>query len=101
MSSGSHFYGGIHIGFEKLNRSNYCNWKFLIETYLFQKDLWEVVSGEEPEPKISSPKPTSTEEEALKKWKKKSQDKNGKYAWEALESTHEANTGIARSILRS
>ena len=33
--------------FEKLNESNYVDWRYLMEALLIEKDLWDVVDGSE------------------------------------------------------
>jgi hypothetical protein len=36
--------------FEKLNESNYADWRYLMEALLVEKDLWDVVDGSETRP---------------------------------------------------
>ena len=33
--------------YEKLNESNYVDWRYLMEALLIEKDLWDVVDGSE------------------------------------------------------
>ena len=39
--------------FKKLNESNYTDWCYLMEAFLIEKDLWDVVDGSETQPTSS------------------------------------------------
>jgi hypothetical protein len=51
--------------FGRLNDSNFIKWKYQIEAYLTQKELWEVVNGSD------NPLTGSVNLKAIKVWVKK------------------------------
>ena len=46
---------------EKLNESNYRSWSQVVESHLYDQDLWEVVQGKDKKPEHpATPATTST-----------------------------------------
>ena len=68
-SSAAHVYKPRYV-IEKLNGTNYQVWKLRMELYLKQMQLWDIISGDEPQPVIPSEKaPQDAYATALKEWK--------------------------------
>ena len=40
----------------KLDGSNYSNWKFNMKTVLEARSAWTIVNGDEPKPAVGAPK---------------------------------------------
>ena len=102
---------------ERLDSTNYQTWKSRMRYVLEDKDIWEVVSGEEEQPTIGEEEEDDT---ALKEWKKK--DKKARttiglalsdsellriddaetshQAWQLIRDAHEMNAPPRRMYLR-
>lgn len=103
----------VETTFTKLNESNYPEWSYLMKALLIEKDLWEVVSGEETRP--SGGDHTKTVRAFVKKQKlacskiilhvetsqlAHTRFEDPKEIWDNLESIHRSHGFSTRLALR-
>jgi hypothetical protein len=102
-----------NTAFEKLNETNYPDWRYTMEALLVEKDLWDVVDGSELRPHgsiNSKPVRTFTKKQHLARTKiilniEKSQLPHTHYddpkeIWESLEKIHRARGFATQLALR-
>ena len=53
---------------EKLDNNNYAIWKFRMENFLIGKGYWDLVTGDEPEPRMPERNATADQQKAHKTW---------------------------------
>lgn len=53
---------------EKLNNSNYSNWKFKMELFLIKENLWKVIKEKAPRPTVSTSSTIATNQKEIDEW---------------------------------